>query len=118
MPPDLDISKKKARHMEKTKAQRDALRDLGFTRRGVPADYRGDDPELCNAPTLTGRPCRARGLMPNGRCAQHQDAGDKPTQGATTRAKGDPSSARMRLKREVDAWIKTRAHLKKGGDGD
>jgi|SRR6185312_8742047 len=100
--------------MDKTKAQRDALRDLGFTRRGVPADYRGDDPELCNAPTLSGRPCRARGLMPNGRCAQHQDAGDKTPQGVSrTRVKGGSSSERMRLKREVDALLKVRGHLKK-----
>lgn len=104
--------------MEKTKAQRDAMRDLGLTRRGVPADYNGDDPELCNAPTLTGRPCRARGLMPNGRCAQHESAGDKITQASPARAKGDPSPARRQLMRDVDAWIKTRAHLKNGGDGN
>ncbi len=38
----------------------------GATRRGVPLDYRGDDPRLCNAKTRNGRPCRALAL-PSGR---------------------------------------------------
>ena len=42
----------------------------GATRRGVPADYRGDDERLCNARCVTGRPCRALAL-PNGRCVRH-----------------------------------------------
>lgn len=40
------------------------------TRRGVPADYAGDDPALCNARTKTGRPCRAVALA-HGRCKWH-----------------------------------------------
>jgi len=40
------------------------------TRRGVPADYDGDNPLLCNAKTRTGKPCRAVAL-PNGRCKWH-----------------------------------------------
>ena len=42
----------------------------GSTRRGVPADYDGSDPSLCNARCVTGRPCRALAL-PNGRCVRH-----------------------------------------------
>ena len=42
----------------------------GATRRGVPADYAGDDERLCNARCVTGRPCRALAL-PNGRCVRH-----------------------------------------------
>lgn len=40
------------------------------TRRGVPADYKGDDPRLCNARTRSGRPCRALKLK-GGRCKMH-----------------------------------------------
>lgn len=40
------------------------------TRRGIPADYQGDNPDLCNARTRTGRPCRALAL-PSGRCKWH-----------------------------------------------
>ncbi len=42
----------------------------GSTRRGVPADYPGDDDRLCNARCVTGKPCRALAL-PNGRCVRH-----------------------------------------------
>ena len=42
----------------------------GSTRRGVPPDYDGTDPRLCNAKTRTGRPCRALAL-PSGRCKWH-----------------------------------------------
>ncbi|MEY2149777.1 MAG: hypothetical protein EPN67_02805 [Pusillimonas sp.] len=42
----------------------------GSTRRGVPADYAGDDPRLCNARTKSGRPCRALKLG-GGRCKWH-----------------------------------------------
>lgn len=38
----------------------------GATRRGIPVDYAGDDPHLCNAKTRSGRPCRALAL-PSGR---------------------------------------------------
>lgn len=40
------------------------------TRRGVPPDYAGDDPRLCNARTQSGRPCRAVKLA-HGRCKWH-----------------------------------------------
>ena len=42
----------------------------GSTRRGVPADYAGDDERLCNAKTRSGRPCRAQALL-SGRCRWH-----------------------------------------------
>lgn len=41
------------------------------TRGGVPADYQGDDPELCNAMTKSGFPCRSLGIPPSGRCKWH-----------------------------------------------
>lgn len=40
------------------------------TRRGVPDDYAGNDPRLCNARTRMGRPCRAFKLA-HGRCKWH-----------------------------------------------
>ena len=42
----------------------------GSTKRGVPLDYDGTDPRLCNACCATGRPCRAVAL-PSGRCRWH-----------------------------------------------
>ncbi len=47
------------------------LREDGETRRGIPADYAGDDPTCCNARTRSGRPCRAMGLPGTGRCKWH-----------------------------------------------
>ena len=40
------------------------------TRRGLPPDYDGGDPRLCNARTRTGGACRALAL-PAGRCKWH-----------------------------------------------
>lgn len=48
----------------------DIVTVAGSTRRGVPPDYDGSNPLLCNAKTRTGRPCRAVAL-PNGRCKWH-----------------------------------------------
>lgn len=42
----------------------------GDTKRGVPPDYAGDDPRLCNARTKSGKPCRAIKLA-HGRCKWH-----------------------------------------------
>ncbi len=42
----------------------------GATRRGIPVDYAGDDPHLCNANTRSGRPYRALAL-PSGRYKWH-----------------------------------------------
>jgi len=43
----------------------------GSTWRGVPPDYKGDDPRLCNARTQSGRPCRALKLPGRKRCKWH-----------------------------------------------
>ena len=43
----------------------------GDTRRGVPSDYAGGNPDLCNARTRSGRPCRALALPRTGRCKWH-----------------------------------------------
>lgn len=48
---------------------RDVLR--GKTKRGIPANYAGEIPELCNARTRSGRPCRALGIGSSGRCKWH-----------------------------------------------
>ena len=40
------------------------------TRRGVSSAYDGSDPDLCNARTRSGRPCRALKLA-HGRCKWH-----------------------------------------------
>lgn len=42
----------------------------GDTRRGIPPDYDGSDPRLCNAHTRSGKPCRAMKLA-HGRCKWH-----------------------------------------------
>jgi hypothetical protein len=54
----------------------------GSTRRGIPPDYDGTDPRLCNARTRIGRPCRALAL-PNGRCVRHggRSTGPKTVEG-------------------------------------
>lgn len=44
---------------------------MNATKRGIPSDYAGDDPSLCNARTRSGRPCRALGLPKTGRCKWH-----------------------------------------------
>jgi len=45
-------------------------REAGSTKRGIPPDYAGDDPHLCNARTKSGKPCRALKLK-GGRCKWH-----------------------------------------------
>lgn len=54
----------------------------GSTKRGLPADYAGDDPDSCNAPTKKGRPCRALALY-SGRCKLHGgfSEGSRPAKG-------------------------------------
>lgn len=49
----------------------------GRTKRGLPANYSGDDPYSCNAPTRSGRPCRALALE-SGRCKKHGGVGSRP----------------------------------------
>ena len=50
----------------------------GSTRRGIPTDYTGDDPNLCNARTHSGKPCRALKLA-GGRCKWHGGLSTGPT---------------------------------------
>lgn len=58
--------------MRELRQRRDAKRaKAGATKRGIPANYSGDDPRLCNAMTTTGRPCRALGVLKSGRCRVH-----------------------------------------------
>ncbi|WP_425480102.1 HGGxSTG domain-containing protein [Metallibacterium scheffleri] len=45
-------------------------RKAGSTKRGVADDYDGTNPNLCNARTKSGRPCRALKLR-GGRCKWH-----------------------------------------------
>ena len=45
-------------------------REAGSTKRGVAPDYAGDNPNLCNARTKSGKPCRALKLA-HGRCKWH-----------------------------------------------
>lgn len=62
-------------HMRELRQLRHAQRkQAGATKRGIPANYTGDDPRLCNATTTTGRPCRALGILKNGRCRLHGNA--------------------------------------------
>lgn len=44
--------------------------NTGATKRGIPADYDGSNPALCNARTQSGRPCRAA-KRAHGRCKWH-----------------------------------------------
>lgn len=68
----------------------------GSTRRGIPQDYDGTDPRLCNARTRTGRPCRSLAL-PSGRCRWH---GGKST-GPRTEAGKQQAARNLALARAV-----------------
>ncbi|WIG56157.1 MAG: hypothetical protein OJF61_001945 [Rhodanobacteraceae bacterium] len=41
------------------------------TKRGIDVDYDGSDPRLCNARTLSGRPCRALKVPGGTHCVTH-----------------------------------------------
>ena len=71
---------------------------LAVTRRGLSADYAGDDPSSCNVPTKTGRPCRALALE-SGRCKKHGGIGDTPKVSRRNRL------SRQRLIDRVDAML-------------
>lgn len=74
---------------------RTATKNCSPTRRGLPDDYAGGDPDSCNAPTKSGRPCRALALY-SGRCKLHGGFSDGPRP-----AKGKARVARnLRLARE------------------
>jgi hypothetical protein len=78
----------------------------GATRRGVPADYAGGDPGLCNARTKTGRPCRAAALA-HGRCKWHGglSTGPKTAEGKAKAmlnlAKANAALARLKRIKEA-----------------
>jgi hypothetical protein len=48
-----------------------------MTRRGLPVTYASKDPLACNAPTLSGKPCRAQALE-SGQCPLHGGTGRYP----------------------------------------
>lgn len=76
--------------------------DPGETKRGIPADYAGDDPRLCNARTKSGHPCRALGLA-NGRCKWHggMSTGPKTPEGKAAVAQN------FRARRKLKNWVVT-----------
>jgi hypothetical protein len=77
----------------------------GTTRRGLSDDYAGDDPDSCNAPTKSGRPCRALALY-SGRCKLHGgfSDGSRPAKGKAMVAR-NLRLARERLVEQVEAVL-------------
>ena len=75
----------------------------GETKRGIPANYAGDDPRLCNAQTKSGRPCRALGTYANGRCKTH---GGMSTGPRTPEGKA-ASAENLRARRKLKNWVAT-----------
>lgn len=82
-------------------------RHPGDTRRGISADYAGDDPSLCNAPTKSGHPCRALGLAPSGRCKWHggMSIGPRKAKGKAVSARNG-AKAREKLRSRVIMELK------------
>ena len=78
----------------------------GETKRGVPADYAGDDPDLCNARTKTGRPCRALGLEPSGRCKWHGGMSTGPRTAEGKAASAGNLMTRKKLRNRVVMELK------------
>lgn len=71
--------------------------EAGATKRGIPADYAGDDEHLCNAKTGSGRPCRALAL-PSGRCRWHGGMSTGPrTEEGKRRSAANLAKARAAL---------------------
>lgn len=70
----------------------------GDTRRGIPADYDGSNPLLCNARTKSGKSCRAMGLPGSGRCRWHGglSTGPRTAEGKVASAR-NLAKARRRL---------------------
>jgi hypothetical protein len=73
----------------------------GETKRGISADYAGDDPRLCNAQTKSGRPCRALGAYANGRCKWHGGMSTEPT----TPEDNAVSAQNLRARRKLKNWV-------------
>ena len=107
IPPDAD-----ARVLSATTSILNDQLGPGATKRGVPADYAGDDPDLCNARTKTGRPCRALGLEPSGRCKWHGGMSTGPRT-----AKGKAVSARNGAKTRKKLRNRVIMELKRLGYG-
>lgn len=76
--------------------------DSVATKRGVPADYDGSNPELCNARSRSGRPCRALGLAPSGRCKWHggKSTGPRTAKGKATVARNLEKARQAKLERQ------------------
>jgi len=86
---------------------------LTTTRRGIPTDYAGDNPALCNARTRSGRPCRALKLK-GGRCKWHGGRSTGPTSQAGKAASArNLKKAQRRLESlRADAHRWAQAHLR------
>lgn len=69
------------------------------TRRDIPHNYDGSKQFLCNARTQSGRPCRAMGLAPNGRCKWH---GGKSTGPRTAEGKARSLRNLEKAREQID----------------
>jgi hypothetical protein len=101
IPPDAD-----ARVLSATTSILNDQLGPGATKRGVPADYAGDDPDLCNARTKTGRPCRALGLEPSGRCKWHGGMSTGPRTAEGKAASAGNLMTRKKLRNRVVMELK------------
>lgn len=72
-----------------------------ISKRGLDDDYDGSDPRLCNALTLSGRPCRALKVWGDTRCLTH---GGIPTGRKTAQWRED--RLRVKLRRRVQRVIR------------
>jgi hypothetical protein len=101
IPPDAD-----ARVLSATTSILNDQLGPGATKRGVPADYAGDDPDLCNARTKTGRPCRALGIEPSGRCKWHGGMSTGPRTAEGKAASAGNLMTRKKLRNRVVMELK------------
>lgn len=87
-------------------------RKNGFTKRGLSGDYAGENPLACNAPTKSGRPCRAMALS-SGRCKMHGGTGEGPR--AVRRAKAIQDNLVAQLVKLSERNPRLREKLKEQG---
>lgn len=78
----------------------------GETKRGIPPNYAGGDPSLCNARTKSGRPCRALGLEPSGRCKWHGGMSTGPRTAEGKAASAGNLMTRKKLRNRVVMELK------------
>lgn len=80
------------------------------TRRGIGVDYDGSDPRLCNARTLSGRPCRALKVWGDTRCVTHGGipTGPKTPQWREERARVKLARRAQRVIRQARAFDECR----------